>query len=835
MPMRRIITCTCRNRTSIAASGVSCLLYVLASCLLFFPMFAIGQDLDAAVGQYAWLQDPRDGSTPPPLNIVLDCSRGEIGVARGWANDNLFSTNVTARMQFRVCPLELSVAALDNANVLVVPLCSGNAFPEYDKSEMRIMSGFVERGGLLVVSIGAGSFANEKFLGDYSVKFEEVYREKIGAVKCVPIALRGFDIELSEDWTKESFMRFADNSEWIPILAANNEDGKDCALMAVKRAGKGYILACHRAVVRNQMNNKLFAKLVDALARQIRRIDPDMPFEDIPITSGLCRRAHGIPIYYGERFAKEANFLQDELNRFIPELEKEWGVLFCIPTNLAYRAIGRTGISGCCWSSIRHDIEASRRIYPVGVLCDSPLEGMVTRCHFAFLFLAYTKPHVGRLLSVDGSLWAFIACRAMSRSGHKSFAERNGNSFLKNNGMYRAFSKLVDEEPAAMNELFKVYLRHEDSHDFVASVDQHQLAYMFAEAMYALGKDANKYMGDPNIANEKVFALFNECGVKARLDKVKFEKSPVKMKGVLPWVWDNGKEMPTKTFRLGSSGEVLEFAGCRTGRFEMGCRDPGDKKNDPLGLHVVAMTKPFMITKTQITKGQFHAVMGGRRWRSYTKLEKLFGAEKSAADGITLADAETFCRKLTTRYGNRLPAGYEFRLPTEAEWEYALWGGESSARRRNWLTGLPAAAARPYSRLPEEDAKLLEQAGYTLAKDEQMPMGPVGTKQPNALGVYDMLGNGWELLADRFAAPKDGAPVSDPLVMGEMLGYEEMETNAVRGVGLESGYGLARGGEFLPGHGFCKRMFSLDAKEMPRDTTFRIVIGPKLDKGKEEK
>jgi formylglycine-generating enzyme required for sulfatase activity len=242
-----------------------------------------------------------------------------------------------------------------------------------------------------------------------------------------------------------------------------------------------------------------------------------------------------------------------------------------------------------------------------------------------------------------------------------------------------------------------------------------------------------------------------------------------------------------------------------------------------------------MITKTQITKGQFHAVMGGRRWSSYTRLEKLFGAEKAAADGITLADVEAFCGKLAKRYGNRLPPGYEFRLPTEAEWEYALWGAERNASRRNWLLGLPAEKARPHFRLPEESTRLLEQAGYTLAKDEQMPMGPVGTKQPNALGVYDMLGNGWELLADRFAAPKDGAPVSDPLVMGKMLGYREVETNAVRGVGLEAGYGLLRGGEFLPGHGFCKRMFPLDAKEMPRDTTFRIVIGPKLDIGKEGK
>ena len=43
-------------------------------------------------------------------------------------------------MQFRVCPLELSVAALDNANVLVAPLCRGDDFPKFDKAETHIFS-----------------------------------------------------------------------------------------------------------------------------------------------------------------------------------------------------------------------------------------------------------------------------------------------------------------------------------------------------------------------------------------------------------------------------------------------------------------------------------------------------------------------------------------------------------------------------------------------------------------------------------------------------------------------------------------------------------------------
>ena len=450
---------------------------------LLFSALAVGQDLNVAGNKYAWLQEPPDGSAPPPLNIVLDCSRERINVAREWAEENLFSTNVIARMQFRVCPLELSVAAIDNANVLVVPSCSGNAFPEYDKSEIRIMSGFVERGGLLVVPVGAGSFANEKFLGDYGAKFKEVYRDKIGVAKCTPMALRGSDIETSEEWDKRDFLWLANSFGWVPILTASNEDGEACALMAVKKVGKGYILYCHHVAVREWMNNKMYAKIVDALARQIRRIDPNMPFENIPITSGVCRRVRGIPIYSSEKFAMGAMLLQDELNRFIPELKKEWGDLFYVPTNLAYRAIGAKGLHGCSWGGVKCDNECGLSIFPAGVCCDSPLEGMVDYCgnHWGFHFLKYTKSYINPRYkrftwagTLGLSLRAALVIRAMARSGHGKFADKMDKRFrtLQNEtgDIYRAITTLINEEPDVMTEVFKAYIRREDSNDFATSV-----------------------------------------------------------------------------------------------------------------------------------------------------------------------------------------------------------------------------------------------------------------------------------------------------------------------------------------------------------------------------
>ena len=116
---------------------------------------------------------------------------------------------------------------------------------------------------------------------------------------------------------------------------------------------------------------------------------------------------------------------------------------------------------------------------------------------------------------------------------------------------------------------------------------------------------------------------------------------------------------------------------------------------------------------------------------------------------VSWNDAVAYCAALTTRGRNagRIPADYEYRLPTEAEWEYACRSGTTTAFS--------------YGNDNPPDYDSLTHYGW-YSGNSGGTTHPVGQKLPNAWGLYDMHGNVWEWCQDWYTQLLPGGSVTDP-------------------------------------------------------------------------
>ncbi len=175
------------------------------------------------------------------------------------------------------------------------------------------------------------------------------------------------------------------------------------------------------------------------------------------------------------------------------------------------------------------------------------------------------------------------------------------------------------------------------------------------------------------------------------------------------------------------------------GEFVMGSpsTEPGRYREEG-PQHCVTLTKGFYLGVYEITQSQWRAVMGDN--------PSHFQGDDLPVENVSWEDAVAFCRKLSEK------EGAEYRLPTEAEWEYACRAG---------------SATRYHS--GDSDSDLCDDAWYHANSDRRTQS--VGRKKPNAWGLYDMHGNAWEWCQDRYAAyPKHS--VTDPL--GVALGPDRV-------------------------------------------------------------
>jgi formylglycine-generating enzyme required for sulfatase activity len=177
----------------------------------------------------------------------------------------------------------------------------------------------------------------------------------------------------------------------------------------------------------------------------------------------------------------------------------------------------------------------------------------------------------------------------------------------------------------------------------------------------------------------------------------------------------------------------------------------------------VTLTKGFWLGKTEVTQAQYAALTGTHPSRFTTV------GPDAPVERVSWLEALEFCRQLTTREraAGRLPEGYIYNLPTEAQWEYACRAGTTS----------------DYPGLPDAMAWHKDNSGETTH--------PVARKESNAWGLYDMTGNVLEWCRDWFGDYPRGAQ-TDPT--GPESGYFRMARGGSWRVAATSGRSAARSG-----------------------------------------
>ncbi|MHC1599294.1 MAG: formylglycine-generating enzyme family protein [Candidatus Methanospirareceae archaeon] len=171
----------------------------------------------------------------------------------------------------------------------------------------------------------------------------------------------------------------------------------------------------------------------------------------------------------------------------------------------------------------------------------------------------------------------------------------------------------------------------------------------------------------------------------------------------------------------------MEFVLIPAGEFKMGSpSDEGDRYSNEGPVHHVTIEKAFYLGRYEVTQEEWQEVMGNNP--SY------FEGDNLPVEMVSWDDVQEFIKKLNKKEGTD-----KYRLPSEAEWEYACRAGTTTR----------------YS-FGDSESKLGDYAWYDGNSGSKTH--PVGKKKPNSYGLYDMHGNVWERVQDKYHSDYDSAP-----------------------------------------------------------------------------
>ena len=274
---------------------------------------------------------------------------------------------------------------------------------------------------------------------------------------------------------------------------------------------------------------------------------------------------------------------------------------------------------------------------------------------------------------------------------------------------------------------------------------------------------------------QEYFALMNE--IENKLDKVKNSKrkrlSTILISSILACTlivfyifekradedeFKQSIERQYDKFRGNSAGEekiieiapgvTMVFSWCPPGDFMMGSPLLEEGRGHDEDQVKVVISRGFWMAKTEVTQAQWHAIMKSNPAH--------FRGDNLPIENVSWYDVQRFINKLNANLGNSDEG--KISLPTEAQWEYAARAGVGDSRQ----------------------ALSLREAAWHHG-NSQAQTHPVGTKKPNAWGLYDMLGNVWEWCSDWY--DKDLSKGVDP------KGANEGLARVYRGGGWSNGGG----------------------------------------------